>query len=370
MHCSFLFKPSRILWSGLQPKGFPVNAAMSLETGQTASPRVFLTGVTGFVGGSILSCLYERHPDAHVKALIRKEEDAQKLQSIYPNLTPVIGTFSSLSLITSTAADVDFVIHVSGDRTAAVCAMIDGLASTSSTSSLADGPPLPRLISITGPLSLIDRSLPPADVAKTNSCPWSDVTDAEKILSLPKDRMHAESDQAIIAQGISKGVGVMLVSPGQQFGRGKGLLKTESHAATYFALVQKRKRAFVVNDGSATWSWSSPGDMGDAVVFLLEQSILRGVEARDKVGVNRDGYYFVQTGDASLKERAEAISRRLGLGNVESLSVAAAAEINPFGPLMWGRGVTFRADRLKELGWTPKDLDWRVLMAEEGGQRA
>ena len=344
---------------------------MSLETGQAPSPRVFLTGVTGFVGGSILSWLYKRHPDAHVKALVRKEEDAKELQSVYPNFTPVIGTFSSLSLITSAAADVDFVIHVSGDQTAAVCAMIDGLASSaSSTSSSAGGSPLPRLISITGPLSLIDRSLPTADVAKTSNRPWSDIADTETILTLPKDRMHAESDQAIIAHGIAKGIGAMLVSPGQQFGRGKGVLKKESHAATYFALVQKRQRAFVIDDGSATWSWSSTGDLGDAVVFLMEQSILRGDEARAKVGVNRDGYYFVQTGDASLKERAEAVSKRLGLGDVESLSFAAAAEINPFGPLMWGRGVTFRADKLKTLGWSPKEVDWRVLMAEKGGQRA
>jgi hypothetical protein len=37
---------------------------------------------------------------------------------------------------------------------------------------------------------------------------------------------------------------------------------------------------------------------------------------------------------------------------------------------MWGCGARFRADRLTSLGWRPKEVDWRVLMEEEGGGRA
>ncbi len=334
-------------------------------TGPAQSPRVFLTGVTGFVGGTILSCLHKAHPDARVKALIRKEADAKELQSVYPNLTAIIGTLSSLSLLQSTAADVDFVLHVGGDNIAAVCAMIDGLASSSQSRS-----PLPRLISLTGPRSLIDLSLPITGVARTSSRPWSDVSDTQAILNLPKDRMHAEADQTIIAHSVAKGVGTMLVSPGQLWGRGKGHLKKESHAAFYYATVKNRGRAFVIGDGSATWSWTSIGDLGDAVVFLMDQAIMSGTEKAGEVGVNEEGYYFVRSGDVSLRERAKAVSERLCLGEIESVSIKVAAEIHPFGPIMWGCGERTLADRLAALGWKPKELDWRVLMEEEGGQRA
>ena len=332
----------------------------------TASPCVFLTGATGFVGGSILTSLYKAHPDIHVKALIRQEVVAKELQRVYPNFTPIIGTLSSLSLLTSTAAAVDFVIHVSGDNVPAVCAMIDGLASSASGTESSR----PRLISVTGTRSLIDLSLPVTGIASTNSRPWSDVIDARTILSLPKERIHAEADQAIIAYGTAKGVGTMLISPGQLWGRGKGHLKKESGAAAYYAAVKRRGRAFVVGDGSATWSWSSIGDVADAVVFLMDQAIMSGHERGNQVGVNQEGYYFVQSGDVSLRERAEAVSQRLDLGEAESVPVEVAADIHPFGPIMWGCGATFRADKLKELGWKPKEVDWRVLMEEEGGERA
>lgn len=331
----------------------------------SSPPRIFLTGVTGFVGGSVLSCLYKSHPDIHITALVRKEADAEQLQSVYSDLNIIVGSLSSLSLLTYNAAAVDFVIHMSGDNIHAVCAMIDGLASSSTT-----GGPMPRLISISGPRSLIDLSLPITGTASPNSHVWSDVDDAHIILSLPKERMHAETDQEIIRYGIAKRVGVMLISPGQLWGRGKGLLKKESHAATYYAAVKRRGRAFVIGDGSATWSWTSIGDLAEAVVFLMEQAIMSGDERRVQVGVNEEGYYFVQSGDVSLMERAEAVSKRLGFGEVETISVEVAAKIHQYGPLMWGCGARFRADRLRKLGWRPKDIDWRLLMEEEGGERA
>jgi nucleoside-diphosphate-sugar epimerase len=326
---------------------------------------VFLTGVTGFVGGTILSCLSKAHPNVRVKALIRQEGDAKELQSVYSNLTPIIGDLSTLSLLTSTAAEADFVIHMGGDNVPAVCAMIDGLASRTTT-----GSPLPRLISLTGPRSLIDLSNPITGNLRASSRPWSDVTDGHAILALSKDRMHAGADQTIIAHSVAKGVGTILVSPGQLWGRGKGHRKKESNAAFYYTTVKSRGRAFVIGDGTATWSWTSIGDLGDAVVFLMEQALMSKSERRGQVGVNQDGYYFVRTGDLSMMERAKAVSERLGLGVVESIPVGAAKEIHPFGPIMWGCGERTRADKLAKLGWRPKDTDWRALMEEEGGERA
>ena len=111
-------------------------------------------------------------------------------------------------------------------------------------------------------------------------------------------------------------------------------------------------------------------DLGDTVVFLLEQAVMSGDERRGQLGPNKEGYYFVQAGDVSLMERAEAVSKRLGLGEVESVPLVVAKEIHPFGHIMWGCGARFRADKLRELGWRPNQVDWRVLMEEEGGERA
>lgn len=334
----------------------------------TPTPRcVFLTGVTGFVGGTILSCLLKADPSVRVKALVREERDAKELQSVYPNLTPIIGDLSSLSLLTSTAAEADFVIHAGGDNVPAVCAMIDGLASRTATG----GPPMPRLISLTGPRSLIDLLKPITGNFRPHRPPWSDITDAQEILEVPKDRMHAGADQAIVAHSAAKRVGTMLVSPSQLWGQGQGHLKKESNAAFYYAAVKSRGRAFVIGEGTATWSWTSIGDLGDAVVFLMGQALNTGRDGRaGQVGVNRDGYYFVRTGDLSMMERAKAVTERLGLGEVESVSVDVARGIHPLGPIMWGCGERTRSDKLLEIGWRPKDTDWKALMEEGDGKRA
>ena len=363
---NILESPPPVALKSFKPILLASTSPLKMES--PASPCVFMTGVTGFVGGTILSSLYKNHPDIRIKALIRKEADATQLQSVYPNFSPIIGTLSSLSLLESTAAAADFVIHVGGDNVPAVCAMIDGLASSSSSTT--GSPPLPRLISVTGPRSLIDISLPITGIARPDSRPWSDITDVHAILNLPKERMHAGADQAIIAHSAAKGVGTMLVSPGQLWGRGKGHLKKESSSAFYYATVKSRGRAFVIGDGSATWSWSSIGDLGDAVVFLMEQAVVSGDQRRGQVGVNEQGYYFVQSGDVSLMERAKFVSERLGLGEVESVPVEVAKEIHQFGPIMWGCGERTRADRLAQLGCRPKELDWRLLMEEDGGERA
>jgi len=103
---------------------------------------------------------------------------------------------------------------------------------------------------------------------------WYDVVGAQTILSLPKERMHAEADQEIVRHAIVKDVGVMLVLLGQLWGRGTGLLKKESQTATYYAAVRRRGRAFVVRDWSAAWSWALIRDLGGAVVFLMERAAM------------------------------------------------------------------------------------------------
>lgn len=329
----------------------------------SATPCILLTGVTGFVGGTVLSLLSKKHPDYRIKALVRQEKAAEELKSVYSNLETNIGDLSSLPLLTTLASEADFVIHVGGDNVPAVCAMIDGLAAHHRPQS-----PLPRLISLTGPRSLIDLSKPVTGNLDPNSRPWSDVTDAQAILGVSEDRMHAGADRAIIAHSVAKSIGTILVSPGQLWGRGKGHLKRESNSATYYSAVVNRGRAFVIGNGTATWSWTSIGDLGNAIIFLMEQSLSEA--SRHRIGVNQDGYCFVSTGDLNMKERAQAVSQRLGFGEVESITAEDAKKIHPMGHVMWGCGERTRADKLNELGWRPKERDWRGLMEEEGGGRA
>lgn len=326
--------------------------------------RVLITGATGFVGGTILDSLSKTRPDVTITAIIRHEAAAGEVQRVYPDLKIIIGDLFSQSLLTNAAADSDFVIHAAGDNGPAVCAMIDGLASQP-TGKLHS----PRLISLTGPRSLLDLSKPITGSLGRDARTWSDVHDAQAILGAPADRIHAGTDQAIVAHAIAKGIGAILVSPGQLWGHGKGPVKRESNSAFYYTAVRSRRRAFVVGDDTATWSWTSIGDLASAVVFLLERSLSER-EGFSRLGVNQYGYYFVSTGDLSMRARAEAVSQRLSLGDIQSISVEEVKGIHPMGHIMWGCGERTRADKLVDLGWRPRDDDWKALMEDNGGERA
>jgi nucleoside-diphosphate-sugar epimerase len=329
-------------------------------------PNILLIGATGFVGGTILSRLASTHPHVDITCLIRKEEATTVLTSIYTNVTPIVSQDPSPSFLTALASKADLIINASGDNVPAICALLDGLASQHA----AAGPPHPRLISLTGPRSLIDLSQPITGALNPNSRPWSDIDDAASILSMPADRIHAGADQAIIAHSITRGIGTILVSPGQLFGQGEGLFKIESNPAAYFAAVKARGKPFVIGDGTTTWSWTSIRDLGDAVVFLAGMALGLGDEVKRQIGINREGYYFVQTGDLSMMERALAVGERFGLGAVEPISVEEAKKIHPYGHIMWGCGERTRGDKLTKLGWEPKQTDWKALMEEKGGARA
>lgn len=330
-----------------------------------AQANVILIGACGFVGGTVLSRLLATLPGVHVTCLVRREEAVAELTSRYSSVTPVVDKYPSNSFLRAMAEKADLIINASGDNVPTICALIDGLASHASST-----PFPPRLISLTGPRSLVDLSQPITGNLKPDSRPWSDIHDAAAILSMPEDRIHAGADQAIIAHSISRGVGTILVSPGQLFGQGEGLFKIESNSAAYYAATKARGRSFVIGDGTATWSWTSVRDVGDAVAFLAGMALEIGDCGERQVGVNHEGYYFVQTGDWSMMERALAVSERLGLGGVESISVEEAKQIHPFGHIMWGCGERTRGDKLAELGWKPKQTDWKALMEEKGGARA
>lgn len=111
-------------------------------------------------------------------------------------------------------------------------------------------------------------------------------------------------------------------------------------------------------------------NLSKAIIFLIEKVLIYREESCKLLGINIEGYYFVSAGDLSIIDRVRTISERLGLGDIKTVSVEAAKQIYPLGHIMWGCGERTRADKLAQLGWEPKDVDWKSLMEEEGGHRA
>ena len=76
-----------------------------------ASPRVFITGASGYVGGHLVAALHEKHPDWHLVLLVRNEDQKNLIQARYPNIEFVIGDLDSRELLIEEASKADVVLR-------------------------------------------------------------------------------------------------------------------------------------------------------------------------------------------------------------------------------------------------------------------
>lgn len=75
------------------------------------SPRIFITGATGYIGGHTTGVLVAAHPEYQVVALVRNEEQATKLKSQWPNVMTVIGTLDDEKVLKEESAKADVVLR-------------------------------------------------------------------------------------------------------------------------------------------------------------------------------------------------------------------------------------------------------------------
>jgi len=74
--------------------------------------NIFLTGVTGYIGGSVLDRLLE-HPNVasfEFTALVRSSEKAAKLKALGVN--PVVGSLQDLEILEDLASKADIVLSM------------------------------------------------------------------------------------------------------------------------------------------------------------------------------------------------------------------------------------------------------------------
>jgi len=98
----------------------------------SASKTVFLTGATGYIGGTVLTKLLSLPtPPSTITLLIRDEKKAQAISSIKTNgttLKPIIGSLQDLETLTKAAADADIVVNTAdADDLPATKALIEGM---------------------------------------------------------------------------------------------------------------------------------------------------------------------------------------------------------------------------------------------------
>jgi nucleoside-diphosphate-sugar epimerase len=291
----------------------------------------FLTGATGYIGGSIAVGLVGRGD--RVRGLVRTAGGAARLAAL--GAEPVLGTLDDAELLRREAESCDAVVNAaSADHAGAVKALLAGL----------DGSAKPLLH--TSGSSVIGDD---ARGGRRSETVFDD-DERTRLVVNPMKQARRELDLSVLGAS-TRGVRSIVICPSLIYGDGRGPSRDSVQVPFLAANARQVGRVQIVGAGVNVWSTVHLDDV--VALYLL---------ALDKAPAG--AFYFAENGEASFAEIGAAIARRLGLERVESLDPDEAAR-------RWGESKAWftlgsnsrvRAQRARrELGWAPRHssvLDW------------
>lgn len=73
-------------------------------------PTIFITGIAGFIGSSMVSRLVEKHPDYKIIGLVRNDEQMKLVKARWSHVETIIGTLDTAEILIEQASKADVVI--------------------------------------------------------------------------------------------------------------------------------------------------------------------------------------------------------------------------------------------------------------------
>lgn len=310
------------------------------------SPRVFLTGISGYIAGQFVTDLSRKYPDIQIVGLVRSDEQAAKIKAKLPSIITVHGDISSHDILFEEAKKADVVIQAADcDDSALVKTLIKGLA---------EGGKGGSFIQISGSASTVDIS---NGYGNLSTRIYDDIKDLEEITTFDSSHLHAEADQTVIQEGVQSGVRTALLSPTVVYGDGEGPVKTTSMTFVWLEeAIIKRGKGFTVGAGKNSWGGVHVKDVSSVIMMFLEDA-LRSEER--KLTWGPDGVYYIVDKDyvfADVVPKMVELLKKKGLcqsDEIDQVSTEEATKIHPYGAFVWGTNSRCRASRLKSFGWKP-----------------
>jgi nucleoside-diphosphate-sugar epimerase len=284
--------------------------------------NVFVTGATGYIGGSIAERLIAS--GHQVVGLIRSKEKALLLKD--RGIEPVLGTLDDSETLIHAADAADAVIHAaSADHAGAVLTLIAALERSGKT-----------LICTTGSGIAADA----ADGEYATSVAFTEDSYFEPV---PFRRPRVAMNRLVREAAIDKGIRSVVICPSMIYGKGRGLQADSDQLPKLIALSKQVGAGAYFGKGLNRYSNVHIDDLVDLYLLALEKA-------------PGGSFFFAENGHASFKEIAEMISRSLGLGG-KTVSLSVADLVRQYGDA--GRyGITSNslvsAVNARRLGWSPK----------------
>ncbi|KAK9788330.1 putative NAD(P)-binding domain-containing protein [Seiridium cardinale] len=341
------------------------------------APNVFLTGVTGFVGGEAFYQLYSKHPDFVYTLLLRDESRGELFRKKYPpkeNIHLVYGTLDAEDVIEKAAAAADVVVHTaeSADDEPSARAILKGLASGHTT----EKPGYWIHVSGTMLIAGLDKS----EDKKFRRDTLHDVDDVILITEeLPDKCIHRPIDKLVLAANktTSGSVKTLIVCPPTIYGQGRGPVNQNSMQVPWLIRdTLTQGYAPILPPGTAEWDHVHVSDLGAFFVLAVEAA-LDPVKRADPEIFGPHAYYFLESGAHVWSDIARSIAlnaEEKGLLTDETKPHVREVTEKEVGHPSWefhSHGIAARARQ--HLGWEPKgkslvetipetiDIEWEKL---------
>lgn len=286
--------------------------------------QIFVTGASGYIGGSIaVKLIANGH---RVTGLVRSEEKAARLRAI--GVEPVVGTLSDLTLIAGAASRADAAINTANsDEYGAVHELVKALANSGKT-----------LIHTSGTSVIADRA-----AGEYSGVIFNEDTPFEPL----PERMQRVAIDRIVLGAARRGMRAVVIRPSLIYGRGRGLNPNSLQIPRLIELAKKYGIARHVGAGLNVWSHVHIDDVVDLYVRALETA---------PPGAS---VFYAENGEASWKSMASAIGHMLGLGGeTKDWPIEEALrELGPGALTSYGSNSRVRSLKARKmLGWDPKGM--------------
>ena len=284
--------------------------------------KIFMTGATGYIGGTIARRLLG---DGHeIRGLVRDAEKGRKLAVF--GVEPIIGGLDDAAILAAEAGRADAVINTANsDHRGAIDAFLEALAGSNKP-----------FLHTSGSSIVADDAH--GDVASEKI--YDEETPFEPV---PGKQARVDIDRAI-RDASRRGVRTIVVCPTMIYGNGLGLARDSAQIP---GLAKRAKASGVVRhvgQGLNIWSNVHVEDVAD----LYRLALLKAPPG---------AFYFAENGESSYREICAAIARRLKLGEPQAWPFEEAAKElgENSAAYTFGSNSRVRARRARsELGWQPK----------------
>ncbi|KAH9885299.1 NAD(P)-binding protein [Xylariomycetidae sp. FL2044] len=320
--------------------------------------KVFVTGVTGYLGGDFVATLLKVHPEYEVTCLVREKVKGSKVVEAHPMVKIVYGDLDDDNLLQKEGSKADIICNfANATHEPSAKALAIGLSRRT-----ASGPGF--FIHVMGSGTMIYDDVVNNRYGQGTDRVYNDLEGLSEVLSVPDFAKARGAENAVRNAGIQdpERVKTAIVSTGSVYGVGRGIQSYRQTAIHQLARCTLQKgHGIKVGQGKAAWPHVHIRDFTDLYLRLVEHAVSnKGEEGESGIWGGSGGFYFAENGEhvwGVLAEwfSKEAVSRGfLASDKVVAIEPAEAANLTPMGQFFWGCNARVRGRRARELlGWQP-----------------